>query len=84
MAHHAKDLKNLKTSHPYHIQVCKSDTLKSNQIWIQVKEFAYKKKFNTSLHDNLENNKEILILSERTFAQSAQSLIQYVERMDRQ
>ena len=40
------------------------------------------KKFNTSLHGNLEKTKEILILSERTFAQSARSLIQNVDKMD--
>ena len=40
------------------------------------------KKFNTSLHGNLEKTKEILILSERTFAQSARSVIQNVDKMD--
>ena len=39
-----------------------------------------RKKFNTSLHDNLEKTKEILILSERMFAQSVRSWIQHTER----
>ena len=34
--------------------------------------------------DNLEKTKEILILSERTFTQSARSLIQHVEKKGRQ
>ena len=46
-------------------------------MWIQ------EKTFNTSLHDNLEKTKEILILSERMFAQSVRSLIQYEERKGR-
>ena len=40
------------------------------------------KTFNKSLHDNLEKTKEILILSERTFAQSARTMIQHANKMD--